>query len=107
MGKPPTFHTKMITLTDSEALEPSQFQGVHFTLSDEASEIMETLSRWFVDSNEVILVDEGTTAAGLSFIILEWEACTIPSAFLEVLEQDDRVSDYSVYLRDETYEEID
>jgi hypothetical protein len=106
MGKHPSFHHKTLPETVGDALEENQYQGVHFTLTDHAEEIMETIKQWFADEDAVILIDWGTTVRGFSFIILEWEGCEISPSFLEVLGYDQDVDDYSIYLRDETYEEV-
>jgi hypothetical protein len=107
MSEYPTFWSKTLPPSEGDELEETQYQGVHFTVTANFERIMETIKRWFEDADEVIFIDTGTTARGdLHFIILEWEACEIPPSFLEVLEHDDDVDDYTIYLRDETYEEI-
>lgn len=106
MSKYPSIKPKTLKVTSGDALEDSQYQGVHFTVTDQAEEIMETIKEWFAEEDAVILIDEGETARGFHFIILEWEGCSISPIFLEVLEHDENIDDYTVYMRDETYEEI-
>jgi hypothetical protein len=100
-----TFESPSLPSECGEILPHNQYQGVHLTLTEDIDEILETIERWFADSHEVILVDQGTTARGLHFIVMEWEACTIDPPFLEVLAHDERIEDFSVYLRDAVYEE--
>ena len=106
MSQYPTFKSKTLPQSSGEELEENQYQGVHFTVTNNVGKILEVIERWFDEDDEVIFVDDGETAKGLHFIILEWEGCAISPSFLEVLEHSPDVSDYSVYLRDETYEEI-
>jgi hypothetical protein len=104
MSKYPTFESKSLRETRGEELEPEQYQGVHFTVEDHLEEIVETIEHWFEDEDAVILIGHGKTAGGVFFIILEWEGYAIPASFLEVLDHDDDVEDYSIYMHDESEE---
>jgi len=101
MARPYTFQTDQIPISPTREL-PGQYHTVHFTVTnpDNVQWILERLDQWFDDGDGVFLVADGTTAQGLGFIILEWKECEIDPAFLVVLEYDENVDDYSVYLRD-------
>src|SRR5262245_42863236 len=107
MGEHLTFESESLPHEYGDALANNQYQGVHFTLTANFDEIMATIERWFAHANEVILVDQGETHAGLHFIVMEWEASMIDPPFLEVLAHDEHVADFSMYMRDayEEYEE--
>jgi hypothetical protein len=97
---PYTFKTKKLPLDDTELL-PDQMQGVHFTVcSDDIDRVLKALDRWYEEFEIVVLVATGTTNQGMSFVIMEWEGCEIDPEFIEVLENDETVGDFSVYIRD-------
>lgn len=98
---PYSFETEDLPAAVGQPL-PGQYQGVYFTLTDEmpAEWLLAKMEQWFSGRGEIILVDHGTTAKDLAFIILEWEECAIDPLFLAILEHEDGVDDYSVYERD-------
>jgi len=78
---------------------PGRFQGVHFTVATDIDFLLGKIEQWFEDRHEVILVDSGTTAQGLGFIILEWEEREIDQLFLAILSNEESVEDFTVYTR--------
>jgi hypothetical protein len=96
-----TFETEMLPLSDTAELEEGQREGVYFTVaSDMLEEVLDTLDRWFEGFDVIVLLAQGTTAKGLGFVLLEWDGCKIDPEFLEVLDHDESVQDYTLYLRD-------
>jgi hypothetical protein len=97
-----TFQTKELPQEETPELPDGQLQGVHFTISDpeKLDAVLNRISSWYGDCDEVILVEHGTTAKGLGFVILEWDGCEIDPPFLEVLQNTKAVEDFSVYIRD-------
>lgn len=96
-----SFETENLPAAVGQPL-PGQYQGVHFTITDELPDqwLLDKIRQWFAGRGEIILVDEGRTAKGLAYIILEWEECAIDPLFLAILQHEDGVDDYSVYERD-------
>jgi len=81
---------------------PGQTQGVSITLaSPDFQFILNKITGWFRDRDEVELVDHGITdKLGLGYIILEWNECEIDQLFLAILRDEEAVEDYTVYARD-------
>lgn len=97
---PYSFNTAVLPpAQQGNELPPGRFQGVHFTVSTEIDFLLGKIEQWFEDRDEVILVDNGTTAKGLGFIILEWEGYEIDRLFLRILENEETVEDFTVYTR--------
>lgn len=97
-----SFESETIPRGETQAL-PGQCECIHFTLenAEDLDFILSKLDAWFDDREEVLLVDHGTTDAGLGFIVLEWQECHIDPLFIRMLEVDeDYVDDFSVYTRD-------
>lgn len=80
---------------------PSGTYGVHITLEPDALDLaMSKIDLWFDsdERSEVFLIDSGhTQKAEDAFIILEWENRFIDPDFLKILDQDNRVLDYTLY----------
>ena len=98
---PYSFNTPVLPPSQSEPL-PGKCQVVHFTILDPESleNLLDKVRRWFSRADEVLLVDHGTTASGLGFVVMEWEEWTINPLFLAILEHEEVVDDFSVYTRD-------
>ncbi len=96
---PYSFNTDVLPQTQPGDTLPGQFQGVHFTVSTDIDFLLGKIEQWFEDRDEVILVDSGTTAQGLGFIILEWEGYEIDRLFLAILQNEESIEDYTVYTR--------
>lgn len=99
---PYSFNTPVLPAPQQVQVLRGQYQGSHFsTVNPEVLDlILSRLERWFEDRDEVILVDHGTTASGLGFIVMEWEECTIDPLFISILKHDEMIDDFSVYTRD-------
>jgi hypothetical protein len=79
---------------------PGEVQGVFFTLPTEVYEewLNNILDVWFVDREEVTVVDYGITdKQGLGYIIIEWDECAVDPLFLDKLRDDEDVQDYTIY----------
>ena len=96
---PYSFNTAVLPSTQPGDELPGRFQGVHFTVSTDIDFLLGKIEQWFEDRDEVILVDNGTTARGLGFIILEWEGYEIDRLFLAILQNEESIEDYTVYTR--------
>ncbi len=99
---PYSFNTPVLPAPQQVQAIPGQYQGIHFSTvnPDVLDLILSHIERWFEDRDEVILVDNGTTASGLGFIVMEWEECTIDTLFISILKHDEMIDDFSVYTRD-------
>ncbi len=62
--------------------------------------LLDRIRRWFSERDEVILVDHGTTAKGLGFVVMEWDGYAIDPLFVAILTHEDFVDDFSIYTRD-------
>ena len=84
-------------------LESGMYQGIVITvLSEHLSQILDKIDVWFEERDEIIFVESGSTnKKSNGFIILEWEGYEIDPLFLKILEHDDMVEDYAVYIREE------
>lgn len=80
---------------------PGQCQGVYITLkSPDYQFLLNKITGWFRDRDEVELVDHGTSdKIGLGYIILEWTECTVDRLFPAILRDEEIVVDYTVYTR--------
>ena len=83
--------------------EDWEYEGVVILVPDEhMDDILDKIESWFDDRDEIILVDNVTSAkGGNGIVILEWEGVRIDPLFLKILYDEERVSDYAVYLRGE------
>ncbi len=81
---------------------PGQTQGVYITIHADNREVMyEKMQRWFAGRDEVDFVDTGISdKIGLGYIILEWIECSIDALFLSILQDEEVIGDYTVYVRD-------
>lgn len=99
-----SFQSKQLPVPQSmQPLTSGQYQGVHISCTPESLDfLLSTIQTWFDEWDEVILVESGTTnKQSLGFIVLEWEECCIDRLFLQILQSEESVIDFSVYLRDE------
>ena len=78
---------------------PGTTQGVHITIQPEQFEwILEKISGWFSDRDEIILVDAGLSdKQELGQIILEWDGFEIDPLFLAILRDEEIIIDFCVY----------
>lgn len=81
---------------------PGQAQGIYITLtSTDFQFILNKITGWFRDRDEVELVDHGVSdKQGLGYIILEWTECEVDQLFCDILRDEEIVADYTVYTRD-------
>ena len=80
---------------------PGQAQGVYITLTSTDQFILNKITGWFRDRDEIELIDHATTdKRELGYIILEWNECEVDPLFLAILRDEDTVEDYTVYTRD-------
>ena len=99
---PYSFNTSVLPTPSQVQGLPGQYQVVHFTLIDPdlLDTLLDKIRLWFSECDEVLLVDHGTTAAGLGFVVMEWGGCTIDPLFLAILKHEEAVDDVTVYTRD-------
>jgi hypothetical protein len=81
---------------------PGQIQGVYIALSSTDYQfILNKMIGWFRDRDEVELIDHGVSdKAEQGYIILDWTECEVDRLFLDILRDEELVSDYTVYTRD-------
>jgi hypothetical protein len=98
---PYSFNIVMLPQSQGAVL-PGQAQGVYISLSSTDYQfILNKMIGWFRDRDEVELVDHGTSdKVGLGYIILDWTECEVDRLFLDILRDEELVSDYTVYTRD-------
>jgi hypothetical protein len=77
------------------------WNGIHFDFNTQDLPFLKSkIEAWFGGRNEIIYVDDGDCAKqDLSFIVMEWENCEIDQLFLAILDDEDRITSYSVYFR--------
>lgn len=98
---PYSFNMQVLPPSQAQDL-PGQYQIIHFTLDDpeHLDPLLDKIRLWFSERDEVLLVDHGTTASGLGFVVMEWEERGIDPLFLAILTHDEMIDDFSVYTRD-------
>ncbi len=76
-------------------------QGLYITLHPDASaEIIEKITGWYRDRDDVDIVDVGTSdKAGLGFVLMEWIECEIDPLLLAILRDEPMVGDFTLYGR--------
>lgn len=94
-----------LTLPQAEvtSIGRDTYSGVHLSIQPGNVEvILHRIEAWFEERDEVILVDVGMSSkSGYGYIVLEWEACEIDALFLKILDHEEVIADYSVYVRSE------
>jgi hypothetical protein len=80
---------------------PGQAVGLYITLHPDAVEsAAEKFQAWFGRREEVSIVDVGTSdKVHLGFVLLEWIECDVDQLFLDILDHEDAVADYTLYGR--------
>jgi hypothetical protein len=80
---------------------PGLAVGVHILVHPEATEaVADRFERWFARRGEVNVVDVGNLEKSkVGFIILEWLECDVDQLFLDILDNEEAVVDYSLYGR--------
>src|SRR2546430_1066860 len=99
-----SFQSERLPVPQStQPLPAGQYQGIHITCTHESLEfLLSTIQTWFDEWDEVILVESGISSKLCQgFIVLEWEECYIDRLFLQILQSEASVIDFSVYIRDE------
>lgn len=83
-------------------LPSGQNQAVHITCTEESQQfLLDTFNNWFESWQHVILVNSGISEKQeTAFIVLEWEESYIDQLFLQILQSEDSVLDFSVYIHD-------
>jgi hypothetical protein len=81
---------------------PDLANGVYIRLDLNYEPILEKIEQWFADRDEVVVVDHGTSDKTQKdgFILMEWTDYEIDPAFLKILENDNRIIDYTTYSRE-------
>jgi len=80
---------------------PNLANGVYIRLGLDYEPILEKIEQWFANRDEIAVVDHGTSdKENDGFILIEWTDYEIDPIFLEILENDDRVIDYTTYSRE-------
>ncbi len=81
---------------------PDLANVVYITIQPQAhAAIIALFERWFEGRNEVELVDHGTSdKLGESFLVIEWFECEIDQLFLDILNTEDMIIDYTTYSRE-------
>ena len=79
-----------------------QVQGVYCTVAAESfADLLTAIEGWFADRIDVALVDSGTTdKLNLSYFMLEWIEREVDPLFLAILREDERIEDYTLYVRE-------
>jgi len=98
---PYSFNITTLPQVPQTAVLPGVAQGVYITIPGNYDWVLDKITGWFRERNEVSLVDHGTSdKAGLGYILLEWWEQEIDPLFLAILRDEESVADYSVYMRD-------
>jgi hypothetical protein len=81
---------------------PNLANGVYIRLNPEYEHILEKIEQWFAGREEVVLVDHGISDKTREdgFILIEWNEFEVDPAFLDILDNDDEVIDYTTYSRE-------
>ena len=81
---------------------PGEDQGVHIvTEASTMKGIYEMLARWFAPREDVMIVDYGTSdKQHLGFIKLEWCEGEPDQLFIDILNAEEAVLDYTLYSRE-------
>jgi hypothetical protein len=84
-----------------EITRPGQAVGLYITLHPDAVEgAAEKFERWFARRPEVRVVDAGTSdKVHLGFVLMEWIECDVDQLFLDILEAEEAVADYTLFGR--------
>jgi hypothetical protein len=94
--------TEYAQLASPPALtRPGQAVGLYITIHpDVVEDAAAKFARWFGKRPEVHIVDVGTSdKAGLGFILMEWLECDVDQLFLDVLDDEATIADYTLYGR--------
>ena len=86
----------------SDGVLSDQVQGIYGTVAAESfADLLTTVASWFADRIDVTLVDSGTTdKLGLNYFMLEWIEREVDPLFLAILREDERIEDYTLYVRE-------
>ncbi|HEX3643512.1 MAG TPA: hypothetical protein VHV10_19670 [Ktedonobacteraceae bacterium] len=86
-----------------QKLSQGVYHAVHITMDEaDLDWMLDKFDRWFADRDEIIHIENGTSdKQRLGFILLEWEETMIDPLFLKILEEEERVIDYTTYERTE------
>lgn len=81
---------------------PGFAQVVYITMLPQHYETtLATFGRWFEGREEVEIVDHGSTdKLGHSYIVIEWFECEIDQLFIDILDAEDVILDYTEYSRE-------
>jgi hypothetical protein len=80
---------------------PGQAVGLYIIIHpDVVEDAVVKFERWFAAWPWVRVVDTGTSdKAGLGFILMEWLERDVDQLFLNILDDEDAVADYTLYGR--------
>jgi hypothetical protein len=80
-------------------LQPGQYQAVHIICNPERVEVLvDYFERLLDEYDEVVLTAQGESEEGQGYIVLQWDGCFIDRLFLRMLELDESVIDFVVYI---------
>jgi len=80
---------------------PGVINGVFIILPPDYAGILEKMSGWFANRLEVAITDHGNSDKhGFGYIMIEWSEFEIDQLFLDILQNEDAVADYSTYIRE-------
>ena len=82
---------------------PGLDQGLYISTQEkDVQGIYQMLSRWFSQRLDLQILDYGTSdKQGLGFIIIEWLECEPDALFLDILDAEEAIIDYTLYSREE------
>ena len=84
-----------------EITRPGQAVGLYIILHPDAVVgTAEKFQQWFARRQEVRIVDCGTSdKVHLGFVLMEWIECDIDQLFLDILEAEEAIADYTLFGR--------
>jgi hypothetical protein len=84
-----------------EITRPGQAVGLYIMLHPDVVEgAAAKFQQWFARRLEVRIVDVGTSdKVHLGFVLMEWIECDVDQLFLDILESEEAVADYTLFGR--------
>jgi hypothetical protein len=80
---------------------PGQAVGLYIIVHpDVVAGAAEKFGQWFARREEVRIVDVGTSdKVHLGFVLMEWLECDVDQLFLDILESEEAIADYTLFGR--------
>ena len=84
-----------------EITRPGQAVGLYIMLHPDAvAGAAEKFGLWFARRQEVRIVDVGTSdKVHVGFVLMEWMQCDVDPLFLDILEAEEAIADYTLFGR--------